>query len=278
MKKRLIIALFSLIQIISAEKSFSQELDSGFVTKNNPFLKDLLARKENIDPVQAPASYMFAPKLKVYAEKGQLLIKSSNNFYVSLLSTGFLYQLYKETDSLLYFKRIDKTYNINYNVDAKWFCLRDEIFNLGGYGFWKSNGTLRKYNFKDNEWDVQPLNQEIYTPAKSSFVWFDFDSSIYIPFEQNINSGLFTSNLKTGTLNKNVYKLNLKTNNWSKLGALSPGLAEKIDETPWVLMTKEGYLLIGHEDLYLVDFQHNAVRIHRNSSTAQSFLRINDNF
>lgn len=277
MKILVFVAFFASALLSFQNKAISQEADSAFVTKNTAFLRDLLSRKDTIDPIQAPQNYMFTPRLQVYAEKGQQLIKTASSFYVNLHSTGFLYQLTKQTDSLLYFKRIDKTYNINYNVDAKWFNYGEELYNLGGYGFWKSNGTLRKYNPKDKEWDVQPLNTEIYTPARSQYVWFDRNATIYIPFQQIINSGLIVNDSKRGSIIKEACSLNLKTNEWTKLGELTPGLSEKIDESPWVIGTKEGYLLVGHEDLYLVNFKKNEVQVLRNSSIAQSFLRINEN-
>ena len=261
-----------------AQNAVCQEIDSGFISKNNQFLKDLLSRKQVIDPITAPHRFLFTPNHILFAEKEQLLIKTENNFYLTLIGTGVIYQLTKQTDSLLFFKRIDKTYNINYNFDAKWFCVREDLYNLGGYGFWKSNGTLRKFNFKDKEWDVQPTTEEIFTPAKSQYVWYDQDSSIYTPFQQVINAGLIVNNSLRGSIEKNVYKLNLHSSKWTKLGDLTPDLSQKIDESPWVITTKEGYLLIGHENLYLLDFKKNEVRVLSNASIAQTFLRLNETF
>lgn len=55
------------------------------------------------------------------------------------------------------FKRIDDNLkNLNYNFEAYLFTHQKEIYNIGGYGFWRSSGTLRKYNPKDYEWDAVP--------------------------------------------------------------------------------------------------------------------------
>jgi hypothetical protein len=82
-------------------------------------------------------------------------------------------------DSVLTFRRIDDTENYNYNIEAFLFTHQKEIYNIGGYGFWRSSGTLRKYNRKDQEWDAEPIDQEIHMPfanqlgTSGQLSWFD---------------------------------------------------------------------------------------------------------
>lgn len=107
--------------------------------------------------MQTAANCITLPESKKLQAKGQILIRTPKHLYLYFAGTGWLYQLKQEKDSLLVFQRIDKTENINYNIDAVVFANGENLYNLGGYGFWKSNGTLRKFNFTDHEWDVEPV-------------------------------------------------------------------------------------------------------------------------
>lgn len=257
-------------------QSFGQEPDSLLFVKKNQFLIDLSHRPGSFTLNDAaPNSIAKVMSLKM-KERGQQLLKSNDQLYLHFAGGGLLYQLqeFKETDSLLLFKRLDHTQHDGYNFAAFLFSSSNEIYNIGGYGFWKSNGTLRKFNKKDREWDVAPVNQEIFIPGIPSTNWFDQQSEIlYTPYQQIVNTGLSNKEEKNQII-KDVYSLDLKNYQWEKLGKITDKAFELLQNSSIHTATTLGLLIATEDDVYLIDYGHNQISQIHNSSYAQSLSRL----
>ena len=99
----------------------------------------------------------------------QELVKNGDDLYILVSQTGMFFQLDSVMVDSLRFIRADRTINLNYNIGAINFFYKDQFYSYGGYGFWKVNGYLRKFNVVDKEWDINPLNKEI---IAGGFEWF----------------------------------------------------------------------------------------------------------
>lgn len=263
-----------------AFQSFGQEPDSLLFVKKNSFLVDLSYRPGSFtlnDASPNSIAQVNSPKMK---QRGQQLLKSNEHLYLHFAGGGLLYQLeeFKDRDSILVFKRLDNTEHDGYNFAAFLFSNRNEIYNIGGYGFWKSNGTLRKFNKNDREWDVAPVNQEIFIPGIPSINWFDQQSEIlYTPYQQIVNTGLSNKEEKN-QLVKKAYGLDLKNFQWKTLGKTNDKAFELLQNSSTHTATNLGLLIATEDDVYLVDYRHNQISKIHNSSYAQSLSRLGNQY
>ncbi len=280
--KELTVRLFIsmvLLLLVYPKTGFSHELDSVLTVKRSPFFTQLLSKKGYLAPIQTAANSITLPGSKKLQAKGQILIRTPKHLYLYFAGTGWLYQLKQEKDSVLLFQRIDRTENINYNIDAVVFPNGENLYNLGGYGFWKSNGTLRRFNFTDHEWDVEPVDTEVHPPVNPFVSWFHAGSStLVVPYEQELNSGVKQDENPIPITHK-TYRLDLKTHNWEVLG--EPGLKFR-DITAVThagrLTTDNGYLVPFNGRVYWVDFIQNQILVFDNSSLAQTLLRVDSHY
>lgn len=265
--------------LLSPKKGSGHELDSLLTVKHAAFFTELLSRKGYLPPIQTAANCITLPESKKLQAKGQILIRTPKHLYLYFAGTGWLYQLKQEKDSLLVFQRIDKTENINYNIDAVVFANGENLYNLGGYGFWKSNGTLRKFNFTDREWDVEPVDTEVHPPVNPFVSWFHPSSStLVVPYTQELNTGIKRDESKVPTNNK-TYRLDLRTHNWELLGEPGPKFMDITTVTnAGRLTTDNGYLVPFNDRVYWIDFISNQILVFENSSLAQTLLRVDSRY
>ena len=271
MKKILFILLF----LLSGNLLKSQQVDSLISLQNSPFLKDLIQRAFIADAVEIDNPYVGSSQYEMVGALGLRILKMDSCTYLHFNGSGLLYKLINTTDSTLIFKRIDKTNNYKYNINAFLFAHQGKVFNLGGYGFWRTTGTLRCFNEKNKEWDVVPTNEEIHIPIKTSLTsYYPEESKLFIPFQLMKNDGV-KENKNAPTKDDNVYALNLVTHDWEKLGATDPELVNLLSETPWQLSTENG-LLFSHKNMvYQLRYLTNEVYIYNeNSSLSQTLERI----
>jgi hypothetical protein len=153
---------------------------------------------------------------------GQHLLKTNQSLFVTIPGTGRLYKA--EINNNQYdFKRIDSTYFSGYNFNSLSFNFGDSIFNFGGEGFWHTNGNLRLFDQKINEWNAIELNKTIpnnfnyMLPATNFYFVNEKESKIVI--EGPLRSYDYLKNPHADSTEKNkLFELNIKTGDWVELG------------------------------------------------------------
>jgi hypothetical protein len=265
-----------LVAVLFSSTVLSADIDTVVLLKSSPFFTDFLKRKSSITVIQLSPANLINPQHPNIKNKGYQIFKTSNTLFIHFDGSGLLYQLQNPTDSILAFKRIDDTEDLNYNISAFLFTNKKDIYNLGGYGFWKSAGTLRKYNTKDKEWDAVPLNEEIHIPFAKDLSWFNPSTEkLFIPYQQIINTGIEIEDDET-QFDKRAYQLDLKEKKWKKLGKTHPDFFEIISKSKWHIPTEKGLLLSYNNKIYDVDYEENKIKEYESSSFAQTLERISD--
>ena len=288
MKKLLLLGFFSFFAIIYsfsqgvtnvAKDSLGLPLDTtGIITvKNSYFLSKIIATSNSSLVLRGPAQSFIQFNHPVLGIREQVAIKTPNNFFIAISGAGRIYQQIAATDTLLYFKRIDDNENINYNLGAFYFSNGETICNHGGYGFWKTNGTIRGFNFKDGEWDVFPTNVEVYNPIFPGSSWYDVSkNALYIPYQQVINSGLKGFQSAAGKITDGVMYLDCKTWDWIEIGQVKPNYLNIIKNAKTKIYNQSGYFISDGEDVYWIDYLNNSVSINTNRTLAQSINRLDN--
>ncbi len=256
--------------------SRSQEADTVITIKNSDFTRQLLKERDYIYPIFCGANAFLPMTTSRFSERGQVIIKTASALYVQLAASGFLFKLNNITDSTLSFKRIDKTDNINYNFGAYFFSVGEDLYNLGGYGHWKSNGLLRRYNFISNDWGAEPINEEVqpqYAPLNNA--WYDNKKNqVYVPFQRIVNGGMKERSMVRGALVNGAKVLDLKTGIWSNQGLATKKCTEILSTGNFKINCARGLIVVWNEELYLLDFHKNEIFKLEDNITAQSVLRL----
>lgn len=278
MKNRILILGYFLIYVLYPHISKGQDQDSTIQLPKNTFFKLFLYNKVNELTLIIPDAQKFTtihnPILK---NKQVFLLKNAKGVYLVFDGTSRVYQFVPSVDSIYLFKRMDNVENINYNINAQFFSYNNDIYNYGGYGFWKSNGLLRKFNFKNKEWDIVPLNREIHSGFEWKSYWLAPGENInYIFFEHIVNEGIKQNDEFVNTPRAHTYILDLSRKLVEDKGKLNNLLIQVFPQST-VLHTNEGVLILRTDQSYYLKPKENIFYQIEDASMVQSLGRLNWN-
>lgn len=257
--------------------------DSLLSMKLNPFLIGYLNQKENLYPITFnPQILIQIPENEplIYRTNGQELIRTSKNTYIFITGTGRLYQAVSKNDTAYFFKQIDKTISVNYNIGSYEFTIGEDIYSYGGYGFWKTNGILKRYNFKDREWDVVPMEREVIAQFyPSRFIWFDYKTNLlYVPVQREQNDAIRLPNKELTDIIPECNVLDVQNQVWNKMGTVSDGfidLTQKLLVPTYNYQFSGGQLFFIHGRLYSINYPNNQVLQSNDAIEIQTLTRLN---
>ena len=272
MKMRLVLVFFGLFLTTLAKCQYP---DSILVAEKSNYLISLLSKKGSIQYIMGVPNKFVHPRDKFHYEKPSLFIKTDNALFLSFSGSGRVYKLNGENDSSFTFLRLDRTENINYNLGANYFSYKGQLFSYGGYGFWKTNGNLKFFNQKDQQWDIVPLSEEIipqYYPFEAS--WFNrATGKFYIPLQSLVNAGIAGTENVRGKIIPFSYELDITTKQWKKLGKTNKDLIEIITNGQQSFRSERGLIILYYDKVYLIDFTTNQVYSSNSSFFNQSLGR-----
>lgn len=253
----------------------AQGPDSLYTVPQTPFLAKIFSITDLNTSINLSEETNIIPlKNTSLASNGQKLYKSGASIFVIIEQTGFVYKLIRYDSISCVFKRLDHTVNLNYNINCKNFIYKNDLFSYGGYGFWKANGHLRKFNFQDSEWDIIPVNKEI---ISTYFLWFsEKHGRLYLPYQRIINAGIAGAENITGIPIYKSYYLDVNTKKWEELGALESdiiNIIKNVNTSTELLSYQDGILFMANDDTYLFDYLHNKVYKSKNSNLNQFLIR-----
>ncbi|MFZ9694804.1 MAG: hypothetical protein ACO3AY_02910 [Chitinophagaceae bacterium] len=261
------------------------EVDSVVTITPNPFINRLILQESKLYPISIlPGSNILSannPILKMLG--GELLKLTDNNIYFHFYRSGKIYKMdsLRLKDSLYVFKRIDNTWNYNYNIESDLFSVGSQLYEIGGYGFWKSNGILRKFNYKDKEWDVVALNREVFPftmGVNGVFSWIDStEQYFYVPFQKVINDGILDEG-EDNSIVPEAYRLDINNKRWEFLGKTHKETQKILRKATITFSSTLGLLVCHTSRVYFIDYSSNQISILEDPSLGQSLSRLNNSF
>ena len=239
-------------------------------------LQKLKNQDERIDIISKRFSQSGTPLEAVFHNHSKNILTTDSGIFIFINGTGRLYQL---TDSTARnFTRIDSTLFWGYNNGCFPFTYKNDLYNLGGTGIWRSNGQLRKYNFYSHEWDIIPLNQEIPISFgyKEGLVWYNQKKGvIYTGNYTPANSAIIDK--ENYITQQECMMLNLETQQWSYAGNLTEKVLEILPKSVNLASTPKGLLVANQLKYFLFDFSANQLLESTDShAELQSLIKGND--
>lgn len=227
----LILSLLSPIILLSKEKT-------------PPFLTRVISHKGGI--LFSPLSYIGTPSFFLeikdlqssLIQGGQVLAKNSRGLFLTNLGTDRIYE-WTGNEIEGDWKRIDSTFYTGYNFLSFFFPLDSSLYSFGGIGFWRSNGNLRKFNFKSKEWNAEFLDKSIPWHRNNQSVFLYFDSvhkCLYFNGTGKTSDLNLTNTTDSSTLNK-IFKIDLTNNQLYTVGSTDLSKIGDLGETPWGVLT-----------------------------------------
>ena len=161
---------------------------------------------------------------KVFYEFTKPLPSELKNFPMSSLEAvisndGIVYFLYPGGGLLFEYRnntitRIDESFPHRNQFSGHFFIYKNAPYLLGGYGYWKSNSLLTKFNFQTKEWDyIETRGQvpELGINAGS----FVIENDVLYVFD------FYQKRRDEDTKNNSTYEFNLSSLKWEKKGSLN---------------------------------------------------------
>lgn len=162
----------------------------------------------------------------------QQLLYHRNRLYVFVNASGILYRstpLNPLADSI-HFQRIDSTEHFGYNINCYPFIYKDDVYNIGGYGFWRWNGQLRFFQPTSKCWNIVPLNTEygVITEPREINIWYQPQQGKLLSL-YHIEGNQAVSRREEDNPQQvdKVLELNLETKEWSLRGTYNELLASQ---------------------------------------------------
>ncbi len=167
---------------------------------------------------------------------------SSSEVYFLYPGGGLLFQ-YKNNAV----ERIDNSFPHRNQFSGHFFSYKDELYLLGGYGYWRSNSLLTKFNFTSKEWDfVETLGSVPTLGINSGSFVLDNDILYVFDFYQKFED--------VDNKNDNLFELDLKTLTWTQAGVLNKLFYDNITRKTFEINTQYGKNKYLHKRLRSSEF------------------------
>jgi hypothetical protein len=214
---------------------------------------------------------------KVFYEYTKPLPLEIKNIPISDLKTvisndGIVYFLYPGGGLLFEYRdsnitRIDNSFPHRNQFSGHFFIYKNAPYLMGGYGYWKSNSLLTKFNFQTKEWDYVETRGQVPELGINSGSFVVENDVLYIfDFYQKIND--------VDVKNNNTYEFNLSSLKWEKKGSLNRLFYDDInrktlDITIPFNSTKFLQKNLDSKNLIVIEPSKNTVKTYINENLAQ---------
>jgi len=155
-------------------------------------------------------------------------------------------------------KRVDRSFPHRNQYGAYFFSYKDNLYLIGGYGFWQTKSIITKFNFNSGDWEiVTAFGQSPEGIDQGTF--FIKDDDLYV-----FDFLTRTSNNQKEKRNDNLYVLNLESFVWKKLGVTNPLIRSKNQfkgaKRFFKFDNKLLFSYLDYPEFYLADFENNILK------------------
>ena len=235
----------------------------SILTKSGYFLGNIQTKTFNFFRYKTPLPTEFLNAQTSTTTSLQMLVPLtvSSDSQRSQFNQRVVYLLYPGGGLLYEFfngsiNRIDSSFAQRNQYAGAFFSYNNQLYLLGGYGFWKTKSILTKFNFNSGDWEyiktegVPPegISNPVFTLQNNSLYLFDF-------FERPQNQ----SPIK----NPNLYSLNLETLTWKKGGLINPSFINEKNTSGDRFFNINGKVLINKMEsprIFEIDLDNNKIK------------------
>ncbi|MDC3246022.1 hypothetical protein OAT65_00235 [Flavobacteriaceae bacterium] len=201
--------------------SFSQEnLPSGqlliakdslsFYSFSKTGVYDFTIRNGGFDKVFYEYSKPLPSEIKNIPMRDLQAVVSDDGIVYFLNPGGGLLFEYRDN----HITRIDESFPHRNQFSGHFFIYKKAPYLMGGYGYWKSNSILTKFNFQAKEWDyIETRGQAPELGINEGSFVIENDVLYVFDFYQKIND--------VDVKNNNTYEFDLSSLKWEKKGSLN---------------------------------------------------------
>ena len=164
---------------------------------------------------------------------------------------GILYEFFNGSVN-----RIDSSYAQRNQYSGAFFNYNNQLYLLGGYGFWKTKSILTKFNFNSGDWEYvktsgnlpEGINNPVFVLKNNILHLFNFSER-----PQN----------QLDVKNPNLYSLNMETLNWRKGGLVNPHFLELKNNSADRFFYINGKTIINKSQspmIFEIDLDNNKIK------------------
>ncbi len=235
----------------------------NILTEGGYFLGNIKTRTFNFFEYKAPLPEEFLNAQTSSTTRLQALIPlavvsnsqraqfNQRKIYLLYPGGGILYEFFNGS-----INRIDTSFALRNQYDGAFFSYNNQLYLLGGYGFWKTKSILTKFDFNSGNWEyiktngVAPngISNPTFILNNNSLYLFDF-------FERPQNQAPIK--------NPNLYSLNLETLLWEKGGLINPSFIEENNTSGDRFFNINGKVLVNKIEtpkIFEIDFKKNKIK------------------
>ena len=194
---------------------YGQNLDSSnflLVEGENPNYYYVLT-EEGYYVSESSESYTF----KLYTKPLPKSLNVSVNTLLPVTHKSKTYLLYPGGGLLYLFsngaiERVDRSFPHRNQYGGYFFSYEDNLFLIGGYGYWQTKSIITKFNFNSGDWEIAAASGQS-PDGIDQGTFYIKDNRLYV-----FDFVTRASNNQSEKRDENLYILNLETFVWNKLG------------------------------------------------------------
>jgi len=187
----------------------------------------------------------------VVASKSKRTEFNQQRIYLLYPGGGILYEFFNGSVN-----RIDSSYAQRNQYSGAFFNYNNQLYLLGGYGFWKTKSILTKFNFNSGDWEYvktsgnlpEGINNPVFVLKNNILHLFNFSER-----PQN----------QLDVKNPNLYSLNMETLNWRKGGLINPHFLELKNNSADRFFYINGKTIINKSQspmIFEIDLDNNKIK------------------
>ena len=208
-------------------------------------------------------------KLNLYKKSIPESLNVSLSTLTSVTHNSKTYLLYPGGGLLYSFidgaiERIDRSFPHRNQYGGYFFSYKNNLYLIGGYGFWQTKSIITKFNFNNGDWEIINTTGQL-PKGLDKGTYFINDDNLYVFDFLSRN----TNNQKEKT-EDNLYVLNLKTFSWKRLGVVN-NIIKPVNQVKGSkrFFNIDGKLLISYSEspeFFMADLKTNVIQNFRDDA------------